>query len=372
MSTYPANPNMVLGQDFESNFTDFTGNGNDGTANNVSLVDGKAAFNGIDGNIKYPISDSLTGFTQKSVFFMITPSAFTGSDRYVYDAGYWTSDYGDRGTLDDANNIISLLLRNTTGTIASDGFTYNLNEPLFAGYTWDGNIVKYYYGSPEYDDTDTFIGVMNCSSYNMTVGSRYIDSNYLNDDLSYFYVWDYALSDTEVTHLYTSVNGTAARTLPNSIWTPVVDGSATLLTDDNVSSIEAVDSNSGTYDYGTFTGTFTEPTTLISESEDDDYVYVNITHTAGNNASSGNVEYTITSTNETFTATLDSDNPNATVNYHDDTINVNTGALVSGEEYYYNVTINKNSTIINPPFVATVSVIVAVVGLFVNRFRRRF
>jgi lysophospholipase L1-like esterase len=134
-----------------------------------------------------------------------------------------------------------------------------------------------------------------------------------------------------------ALSGTVARTLPNGTWTAVEDGSATLPTDDTVSSIEVV--GDGTYDVTTTTS-FTEDTTLISESESNGILDISIYKEYVNNATSGYLEYEPVTTNFTHNLSMISDDPNATAITHNQIINVSTGEHSSGDSFYYNFTLS--------------------------------
>jgi hypothetical protein len=112
------------------------------------------------------------------------------------------------------------------------------------------------------------------------------------------------------------------------------------LTDVDSGYLEVFSSISGTSDV-TVTYYFTEDTTLISESESDGEVSISINHTAGGNATGGYLEYDVGSSNFTYNLTLDSTNPNATAEYHNGTISVETGQTFAGVEYLYNFTLSK-------------------------------
>jgi hypothetical protein len=310
-----------------------------GTVSNVIIKDGAAEFNGVNSSIVVPHSDSLTNLTEMSVFFYIMDAKnYTGTNRYIYDAGYWVSDCGDLSMLDDDSNQIRFAVRNTTGSITSDNQEYTPNEAIFGGIVWDGERVNYYLNSPEPYLTESFIGVLGCNNVNLTIG-RYAltNSQHLDTKVNYFCRFDRALSQSEITNLYTSVNGTAARSLPNGTWTPVIDGSATLPIDSTVSSIEVV--GDGTYNVTTTT-TFTEDTTLISESESNGILDISIYKEYVNNATSGYLEYEPVTTNFTYNLSMASSDPNATAITHNQTINVSTGQHAAGDSFYYNFTLS--------------------------------
>jgi len=337
LTTYPSYENIVAGYDFDGDSVDFTGNGNNGTDTNVSYVDGAAEFNGKDSYVSID-SPQLKNMTEKSVFLWINNNYPTGDYQQIYDEAYVISPYGSYLAYDNDQPTYRMYVRNSTGDYSFyNGLSYIPNTSSMIGYTFNGetgNVV--FYMNDQSEQAGALFGEIAANDGIYIGQSRQSYSNGFFG-LSKMVIYDRELSQQEITNLYTSVNGTTARTLPNGTWTPVIDGSATLPTDDTVSSIEVV--GDGTYDVTTTTS-FTEDTTLISESESNGILDISIYKEYVNNATSGYLEYEPVTTNFTYNLSMASSDPNATAITHNQIINVSTGEHSSGDSFYYNFTLS--------------------------------
>jgi hypothetical protein len=188
---------------------------------------------------------------------------------------------------------------------------------------FETNSVSY----PNSDDT-TFnqIGDMGYRGFNGTI-NKIIRYDSTSVDLSDF------------VNTVTIVNGTAARTLPNGTWTPVIDGSATLPVDSTVSSIEVVDSNDGTYDVTTTTS-YVQDTIPESQSESNNFLYAQINATPTGNYSEWNLTFAPVTTNFTYNLSLSTTDVNASGTFHDCTAYINTTNVQTGVSYIYDIVLS--------------------------------
>jgi hypothetical protein len=325
----------IYASNFSGNSNDYSGNGNNGVDTNMTYLDGWAIFNGIDAYIS--VTKPYTNYTAKSVFLKVKMNAHDGSYRAIYDNGYHNSPYGDMIYQRSIVDMIGIIQKNDTGVQASASLIeYAPGEVAIIGYTWEqGEPVYQYFNNELVFTTPNFEGMLPCDvdvwfgrSRSYSYGIYQLDSAF---------IFNKKLNESERNLLYTEISGTAARTLPNGTWTAVEDGSATLPVDSTVSSIEVV--GDGTYDVTTTT-TFTEDTTLISESESNGILDISIYKEYVNNATSGYLEYEPVTTNFTYNLSMASSDPNATAITHNQIINVSTGEHSSGDSFYYNFTLS--------------------------------
>ncbi|MEM4847498.1 MAG: LamG-like jellyroll fold domain-containing protein, partial [Thermosphaera sp.] len=129
-------------------------------------------FDGKSSRVVVPVSSSLSNFTEKSVAFWVRPSAYLPVWE-PYDHGYWASPFGDL-----FQNIYSALvyyLKNTGGTVV--WLRYDLPVGLrykwiHVATSWDGSTAQLYVNAVKRAEA-AFSGVLACSAYNLTLGSRY-------------------------------------------------------------------------------------------------------------------------------------------------------------------------------------------------------
>jgi hypothetical protein len=149
-----------------------------------------------------------------------------------------------------------------------------------------------------------------------------------------------ALNMSEIRQLSTGSTGLSVSTDSGQTWTPINSNTITIDTD-NVSSLRFLSTEDVTVDSITLTQYFTDDVTIIEESEDEDHVYVYANITQSQNATSGSWEYDVSSANFTYNLSMTSTNLNATAEYHNGTISVETGQTFAGVEYLYNFTLSK-------------------------------
>jgi hypothetical protein len=318
----------------------FNGNSNDllglnnGTDTNVTYGDDGAEFNGIDSIISIPIININT--TASSIFIKfkyntIRPS-YLLSDNYQY--------YRYLGVIDNDGYFIAEAGVNSEYVQFTDSPPYNVDtEKHSAAIVFEnGTTAKSYLDG-------TLVNTANSAFTSFDI-SRIggMSPSFIIDGVIYeasFY--NKSLQSNNIVKLHTGINGTAARTLPNGTWVPVIDGEADLPVDPsgNVTAIEVMTSSGiETSDVG-ITGSWTEDVTIIEESEDEDHVYVYANITTSQNATSGSWEYDVASLNFTYNMSINSDNSNVTGTYHNGTVTLDTGLLNFGDSFNYTLTFDK-------------------------------
>jgi hypothetical protein len=254
---------------------------------------------------------------------------------------YSTDTYTTFSVYGRDNGVITIYCNSTTTPLTT---TLDIAESAMLTINFvNGNTLEVYKNNIMIESKS-----LNYVSFPLTSEHLYIGSDGDNDrvldgkicELDYFTT---ELNEIEITRLYTGVNGTAARTLPNGTWVPVVDGEADLPVDPsgNVTAIEVMTSSGiETSDVG-ITGSWTEDVTIIEESEDEDHVYVYANITTSQNSTSGSWEYDVASLNFTYNMSINSDNSNVTGTYHNGTVTLDTGLLNFGDAFNYTLTFDK-------------------------------
>lgn len=327
-STYPNWQNITRLYPLNGDVLDYSGNSQHGTNNNAVLTSSYAEFNGTN-YISFP---TITLDAEKSAMLVeFTPH------------GYVTGAYSNlNGIIGSNQQFYGYLIQYSNTNIAVESST---NEQYWSAgigtsplYTRNNLFVK----SSENVQSFYYNGVyknMGSSPYNLTLSRLSAHANVpFNGTIHSVVMWDIGdFSNSDVIWLYTGHNGTSLQLLNNSF--VAYDGNDFITSGNYHSSgLRLVTaSDVPVYSDVTITGTFTEDTTLIEETETDGEIFISINHTAGSNASEGNIKYEPT-ISPLYEMSMNSTNPNASYVYDSGLINISTGALSTGDNYYYNFT----------------------------------
>jgi hypothetical protein len=330
-TTLPQNDSLVALYPFETDYNDYSGNDNHGTPTNMSIVDGAAIFNGIDSYINCGKDSSLDITDSKLTIYANIERDNIGTYQRIIDKNYnlfslalWNNNLINFNVDGDARYSTSTITDTAKHSIMS---VYDLGS-------W------YIYLDSDLDSSGAHNGTLVPNTYNLYIGaiSSGLPSQFFSGKIYELCIYNSVLSPHDAITLHTSINGTSLTT-PTNTHHAFNSGSLTLT---NVPggeySIQSSDASVGE-ETGTVYALFTEPTTLIEESETDGEVFISINHTAGVNSSAGWIEYDVGLENFTYNLSMISTNPNATATYHNFTINVSTGPLAAGESHWYNFTL---------------------------------
>lgn len=223
---YTATANTKLLLHLNGNATDDSGNGNNGTATNVTYVDGYlnqgASFNWTSSDIVCP--DIFTPWNTLSVSGWIKYSSWPG-DAYFFNKDNVTTDreYVIQ-TSSNASHAFDVLVF-TNNTTFSYGYCSNAYRP--ANNTWthvwftrdsSGTIKIYVNGvSVPVTQPNTSSGTINNSGASLYLGRRpyWPSPGYFAWQMDEFIVWDSLLSDQDMLDVY---NATRWRALWEYVW----------------------------------------------------------------------------------------------------------------------------------------------------------
>ena len=159
----------------------------------------------------------------------------------------------------------------------------------------------------------------------------------MNGRISKFGLYNTAPTLSEIHQLYTQHTGTAARTLPNGTWTPVVDGEANLPVDSTVDSVQVVNTEETATSDVTISALVTDNVTLTSETLTGNDYAASLSHVVSENVTSGTISFTPTLLSQVGLPALTGTNTNATFAYLPNTFEIETGILSKGDTDTYNV-----------------------------------
>lgn len=146
---------------------------------------------------------ALHNLTSKSVFVWVKPTAFTGTDQYVYYDGYWDAEYGDYiSTYASANNVV-IYVRNTSGTIAyTASISYTPDTWIHVGYIWDGTNVRFYKNGVQVGADKPLTGTISSAGSNTWLGSWNNALRWFQGSLDDFRIYNRGLSVSEIQREY--------------------------------------------------------------------------------------------------------------------------------------------------------------------------
>lgn len=161
-------------------------------------IDGKYTFDGLNDRVQIPVSASLSNFTAKTVEFLFTPTAFTGSYRVIFDFGFLNAPYGDQLWMYKTNNGLQLRLKNPAATvIALAPFSTPGLETHYL-YTWDGVNASVFLNGVLSAGPTAFAGPLACTQAIHYLGCRPFALWY-DCDLDNFIIYNRTLDQTEIT-----------------------------------------------------------------------------------------------------------------------------------------------------------------------------
>jgi hypothetical protein len=315
-----------------------------GTVSNVVIENNEADFNGINSKITNSNSYNVSGNIPFSVHLVLNASYDSGSCIMAQGRTFGCNgDYGWGIGFTNSGILYFDTYNTTTRHALTESISEYENDTLDVVITWDGYGFKQIYLNGVLENSVQSNVDSIGKYYDITIGNEYFNTAPLKAVIDIVEQYDKVITSAEVRQLYTFINGTAARTLPNGTWVPVINGEADLPIDPSgdVTAIEVMTSTGTAISDVSITGSWTDDVTIIEESEDEDHVYVYANITTSQNSTSGSWEYDVNSANFTYSLSLDSTNPNATASYHNGTISVETGQTFAGVEYLYNFTLSK-------------------------------
>ena len=334
VSDLPSSPNVVAYYTFNNSSTDYSGNGNDGTDTNVTYVDGCAQFNGIDSEIIVPDSDSLD--LQEHTIHVKYSSNDNSNFRTVVSKGGTFGSSTNYGVC-IYNNKLYYDVHNTTSFrhVETSDIVINI-ETVTVVYDKTN---QYIYQNGELINSAQLDDELLTNTLGLYIGSS-INNIFFDGEIDTVVIYNTALTPAEVAQLYTQINGTASRTLPNGTWVAVENGEADLLIGLNgtVDSFQVVTSAETATSNVTGIGRWTDNTTLISESLIGDNYSASIEYTVSNNATNSTLLFTPSLSDNLVSISLSSNNTNASYVYANGNFSIYTGILNALESTYYNIT----------------------------------
>jgi len=161
------------------------------------------SFDGSDDYIDCGNDASLHNFTAKTIIFWLKPTAYTGSERYLYLHGFWASPYGDYFMARPTSNVIEIGLRNTEGTYIQGGsLTYSPDTWKQAGYVWDGTDLYYIKDGTRPPAGLPLSGTMACSAHNLTIGRKGTSAYNWGGRIGEVWIHNRALTPLEIQRNY--------------------------------------------------------------------------------------------------------------------------------------------------------------------------
>ena len=158
-----------------------------------------------DGDDKISVAQSaaLQNLTAKSVFIWHKTPAFTASARYLYDDGYFETNFGVRIFAIAAANNINIWIKNSAGTLVAEEFAFTANAFELVGFTWDGTTVHYYSNAVEKGAGDALTGTIAASDDTLTLGATTpTNVSWYNGTEGEVWIYNRALTAAEVSHIY--------------------------------------------------------------------------------------------------------------------------------------------------------------------------
>jgi HSP20 family molecular chaperone IbpA len=147
-------------------------------------------------------------------------------------------------------------------------------------------------------------------------------------------VHDTVLSLEDHRALMNGFSGTLVKPVEDSDWTTY--GGATLsFAEDAYTALDISSSSNGTANI-TLSG-YADENINVSESVSGNELTIYITHTPAASYSDSSIEYELSTSGYVNNLALSSNNVNAVASLEDGVVTIDTGSVVSGTEYYYNV-----------------------------------
>ena len=177
---------------------DTSGYGNHGTLTDSPVwsagkYGGGLTFSGTHSRVTFAsFPEVLKNLTALTVAFWITPSAYTGAYRHIFDTG-WAGNGTFVVFLDISTNALYFCARNSAGTYGYAAYNYTPAVQIHVACTWDGSYLRIYVNSALVAGPVAFSGTMTYGAA-FTIGKA--DAT-LVDMLDEYYVFNRALSAAE-------------------------------------------------------------------------------------------------------------------------------------------------------------------------------
>ena len=204
--------NLVASFPFDGNATDISGNGNNGTLNNVFAVNdrfgnpnGALSFNGVNSYVLVPNSQSLNFTKSITINYWMKVNNFLSREQYVISHG----SYDNRWKVSIIpENKLRWTIKTTNGITDLDSEVPLVRDSLYNITTaYNGSDVEIYING-KLNSFKKWSGDFNTANIALTIGQMLPNDNNYNFDgvLDDIKIYDYALSLDQIKELYQSPN----------------------------------------------------------------------------------------------------------------------------------------------------------------------
>ena len=335
ISSYPKSSYMIDAWEFSesANYTSIMGVTGTPSAG-VEWVNTSRGIKPANGSINFGSTPVYDNF---SIVFWLSAYEWNqdfGEIVKISNGGGWPSNDNEAWTLMTRDDPMELYL-----VIGGDGVydaamypVPTTNEFHMYSIVVENGTYKLYYNDDGAIISDSYTFNMTSGTFNLVLGSG--NMNIVYDRLIYY---NTALTPTDISAHYTEISGTAARTLPNGTWTPVVDGEADLPVDSTVKSVQVVNTEETATSDVTISALVTDNVTLTSETLTGNDYAASLSHVVSENVTSGTISFTPTLLSNVYIPALSSTNVNGTFDYDGTEFEIYTGALDAGDTETYNL-----------------------------------